>query len=676
MSDPTSSAARPILPLMGFVSLVALGGMAAYNQFQHDRALVSAVRQDLEAQVQDRIADFEDDLVSQLNGAMDQAIADGVDPARLQHELREEPWFDSLYLWVPRRAVAGDGRRARWTPARMLFPPPTPPDRFGEYAGQPCVMATRMIADVTPPALLAEAWVRGCAGAPLAVQAFAASEAFSTLFNAQDPAGALAVLQVPGIDDERPINGDLDRGISTFRRALRRIQIAHAEMALGRESAGLDRMARTAAEITQLDGPALEPVLSFVQYPIINELRAHGRKDQAQRIERLFRRSERRQRALEELDQRVLEQTSPSSTAPRFVYDQYSPSPYVLYYGQFRDGDRGVALQLDQPGMIDSFIDETKRLRKHLVVLDATGRRLAGDADAKLSGIEAPFSRTLTHLRVALTEEGVAERVDRVPSQSIFLYLAMLASITGGGVALAAQFRAAEHHRLLHQRQRDFTTRVTHELKTPLAGIRIMAENLAAGAWATEAQREDMAQRIIDEADRLTQRVDEVLAVARTREIPHPKVFDPEEPLMETVEQWGPRMEAAGIQFEADFDVTDGVLGDAVAIRDAVSCLLDNALKYADPSKTEHLVRLSLRQDGRFIHVRVEDNGLGVPPGMRESIFERFVRVEGPNRGTAGGHGLGLAQVREIARAHKGTVQCEDGEIGTCFHLRLPTVEA
>ena len=558
----------------------------------------------------------------------------------------------------------------------MIYPPPTPPDRFGEYAGQPCVMATRMIAEVTPPALLAEAWIQSCANAPLAVRAFAASEAFSTLFNAQDPGNALAVLQVEGIDDTRPIDADVDRGISTFRRAMRRIQIAHAEIALVRETVGLDLMFRTATEITQLNAPALEPVLSFVQYPIINELRAHNRKDQAQRLERQFRRAERRERALEELQERVLEQTAASSTAPRFVYDQYSPSPYVLYYGQFKDGERGVALQLDQPGMIDAFITETKRLRKHVVILDATGRRVAGDPDARLSGIEVPFARTITHLRVALTEEGVAERVERVPSQSIFLYGAILVAILGGGAALIAQFRVAEKHRLLHQRQRDFTTRVTHELKTPLAGIRIMAENLASGAYTTDIQRDDMAQRIIDEADRLTQRVDEVLAVARTREIPHPKVFDPEEPLMETVEQWGPRLEAAGIQFEADFDVTDGVLGDQVAIRDAVSCLLDNALKYADPAKEEHHVRLSLRQDGRFIHVRVEDNGLGVPEGMRESIFDRFVRVEGPNRGMAGGHGLGLAQVREIVRAHKGTVQCVDSDLGTGFWIRLPAVES
>ena len=144
------------------------------------------------------------------------------------------------------------------------------------------------------------------------------------------------------------------------------------------------------------------------------------------------------------------------------------------------------------------------------------------------------------------------------------------------------------------------------------------------------------------------------------------------EAALAAIDQWGPRLEAAGVGFAADLHPTDEVLGDFDALRDALSCLLDNALKYRREDSSAH-VWLKLFQEGRFVELSVTDNGLGVPTDMRRSIFERFVRVEGDNRGRSGGHGLGLSQVAEIARAHRGRVVCEEGiEGGSRFVLRLP----
>jgi signal transduction histidine kinase len=75
---------------------------------------------------------------------------------------------------------------------------------------------------------------------------------------------------------------------------------------------------------------------------------------------------------------------------------------------------------------------------------------------------------------------------------------------------------------------------------------------------------------------------------------------------------------------------------------------------------------------GDWVAFEVTDNGIGVPPAMRRRIFERFTRVEGPGRGKAGGHGLGLAFVQESALAHGGLVECLDGlEGGSRFRLKL-----
>jgi signal transduction histidine kinase len=181
-----------------------------------------------------------------------------------------------------------------------------------------------------------------------------------------------------------------------------------------------------------------------------------------------------------------------------------------------------------------------------------------------------------------------------------------------------------------------------------------------------------MARRIFQEAQRLGQRVDDVLAVVRERSIPQPVAFDPEEPLMEAVERWGPRLDDAGVELHVDVDVAPQVLGDASAVRDAVGCLLDNALKYRREDRPDPTVWLNLKADGRDAIIEVIDNGIGVPTGMRKRIFDKFVRVEGPNRGMAGGHGLGLAQVAEVARLHRGRVDCSDGiEGGSRFVLRL-----
>ena len=113
--------------------------------------------------------------------------------------------------------------------------------------------------------------------------------------------------------------------------------------------------------------------------------------------------------------------------------------------------------------------------------------------------------------------------------------------------------------------------------------------------------------------------------------------------------------------------------GDAHAVRDAIGCLLDNALKYRSETRDDPQVWLNLTQEGHWVVVEVADNGIGVPPRMRRSIFEQFVRVEGPNRGRAGGHGLGLAQVAAIAGAHGGRCDCREGvEGGASFRLQLP----
>ena len=202
-----------------------------------------------------------------------------------------------------------------------------------------------------------------------------------------------------------------------------------------------------------------------------------------------------------------------------------------------------------------------------------------------------------------------------------------------------------------------------------------MAENLLTGSFRDERQAADMALRIVNEADRLTDRVEEILSVASSREIPKLTQFDPEEPVMDAIMDWGPRMEANGVEFQADLEITSEVNGDMDSLRDAVACLLDNAIKYRREDSDHSKVILRLYETEKWVTIEVTDNGIGVPREKRTVIFDRFARIEGPNRGRSGGHGLGLAQVYDIVTAHKGTVQCSDGiDGGSKFTIQVPPI--
>jgi signal transduction histidine kinase len=302
-----------------------------------------------------------------------------------------------------------------------------------------------------------------------------------------------------------------------------------------------------------------------------------------------------------------------------------------------------------------------------------SGRAIAGAADVADNAPSVAFTETLRHLSASVGKAALNQRLAPVARRASTAVVAVtLICLFMVALAIAVQLKANALYRDLLQRQREFTARVTHELKTPLAGIRVMAENLASGAFRDEKQITMAAQRIVDEADRLTARVNEVLAVGRKREIEEPVLFDLEEPMLELVDIWGPRYEQAGIRLIADLAPVDPFLGDPSAIRDAVGQLLDNALKYRR-EETDSQVWLNVIDEEKIVLIEVVDNGMGVPADQRKRIFEQYVRVEGPNRGKSGGHGLGLSQVEEIVRAHGGTITCEDGvDGGARFVVRLP----
>ncbi len=226
----------------------------------------------------------------------------------------------------------------------------------------------------------------------------------------------------------------------------------------------------------------------------------------------------------------------------------------------------------------------------------------------------------------------------------------------------------------LAQLKSSFVSNVTHELKTPIALIRLAVETLELRRFSNPEESEAFLRSIGRETVRLTQLVDNILDFARLEA--GQRVFRFERvdllPLVrETVDSFRPRLEHQGFHLEVSLpDNLPPVRGDALALSHCLLNLLDNALKY---SRTRREVRIAAESRGDMVAVSVADRGIGIAPGDQKRIFEKFVRVETGLVHDVKGAGLGLSLVDQIVRAHGGRVEVEStlGE-GSTFTLVLP----
>lgn len=683
MSRAPAPLLRRLIPWILGGTLIVLAGIAITRVYWLREELLVQAQTGLERRLAERVESWEDGTLESLRTWLELTAERAEDASTIQEKLRGSPgtYFESLYVWEPAIRITQDGR-TKDRPARMVFPTPRGVADFQKVANHPCMVDARLLqySEATPNQV-ADAYIIGCVEAPPFARLEASIAAASVLSRERRWDDAIRALEAAGLSRDLSLSEALNQGIPADRAVVYRNQLATMIMnrgGPGDEDRALNLYYETGEQLAALDAPDARG-LENSRWVLLDELKRHNRIRLYQRLELDFEGLDRRIRAYREITSQVLpEAPGRTSREPRLIRDQYAERPYLLYYNVVPTSSGewlGVALQLDQQMMLNDFLRTTGDIRRDLAVTDASGSWLLGARrQPRDLAIQVPFPRTLSHLRVGLYPDAIERRTDRNDEQWILPLIVTSVLVLIAFFALSAQITAQRRLRELLDRQREFTTRVTHELKTPIAGIKVMAETLELGAFKGDAGRRVAAQRIIDEADRLTARIDEVLSSTRERRIPDPVVFDLEETLYELIDVWGPRMEQHGVQLEADLDLAPEVKGDPQAARDAIGCLLDNALKYRDPDKPERLVRLSLSTDEaeRYAVVEVVDNGLGVPPKLRTEIFQQFVRVEGPNRGLSGGHGLGLAQVARTAEAHGGDVVCSEGvDGGARFTLRL-----
>lgn len=668
------------IPAAAAVAIIGLAAMALNSAANREADVRATVEDDLTEQLRAHIQTWEAGVVTRLETIVDDVHRQGIDLAEAENMLRlRHLWFDSLYVWTIPTVSGDDGRSAAYGPAWSF---PFAIDPTAKVAARhPCVIAARTMTPVVVEpvpremALFLGSRVRHlCDAAPLAQQLYASAEAARYLLDAGHGDAGLHAMRVAGFDDKRPWRSGVGGELPIYLRVWRRLLLGELLIQTGDTTTGARLLVETVRLAASLDVPALEAVLYLLPRALTL---IEGAGYSSSTLQEKVLMAERRVvgfRELETLQRLPLARTATSTSGARFEGRHTGDDPFALYISPASMGQPGVAVLIDQISLVEDFLRHgAGRFRDHLSVVDLTGRVVQGPRVSSGLAVEVSFAGTMRYLRVGLSEDVVNRRVAALADRGVFWtkLITVLCALLGAG-ALIAQGRAEQRHRMLLQRQREFTTRVTHELKTPLAGIRVMAENIAMGAYRDDAQRNTMVERIVDEADRLTERVEEILRVARDKDLPEPELVDLEEVLLDLLQTWGPRYEGVGIQLSADFDVVDEVMAVHDALRDAVGCLLDNALKYRREDR-DSLVWLNLRDRGSTAEIEVVDNGLGVPREHRTAIFEPYVRVEGDNRGKSGGHGLGLAQVARTMERHGGTVRCEEGvDGGARFVLRLP----
>jgi two-component system, OmpR family, sensor histidine kinase SenX3 len=244
------------------------------------------------------------------------------------------------------------------------------------------------------------------------------------------------------------------------------------------------------------------------------------------------------------------------------------------------------------------------------------------------------------------------------------------------GLILNTGFLVREIRR--NEQHDSFINAVTHELKTPIASIRLYLETLQRREL-DEHQRQQFYGLMLQDADRLIGTVDQVLKAGEMgyrRGTRHRAETDFSKVVLECMDLARTRHHLAtnALRYEGPADGSAKVEGDSEELRTAISNILDNAIKYS-AGNLDVLVQVEIPDEKRVV-LRVRDCGIGIPADSLKRVFKRFYRVPGRAASQVKGTGLGLFIVRAIARAHGGRVFAESSgwTRGTTITFELPRI--
>lgn len=349
------------------------------------------------------------------------------------------------------------------------------------------------------------------------------------------------------------------------------------------------------------------------------------------------------------------------------------------------DGDdrRLLAVFLADPGTLRDYALSAARMHAsempegvHLMVQDARGNVLFGDAGGAALGVPRPIGDAAPGVSVAarLDDPGALDREIR-RERNFWLWTLAAAALAVVAASLLAM-RAVLRELRLARMKSDFVSNLSHELRTPLTSLRMFVETLLEGRVRDEAERRECLEVIAQETDRMSRLVDRILqfaAYSRGRAPVELADADPVEVVGRAVELFRTHAQKAGAHLElVAASELPAVALDRDAVVQVVLNLLDNAVKYAGQHGAR--IRVTVRAAGGRVLIEVEDDGPGVPERERERVFEEFYRGDESLDVSVQGTGIGLALCRRIALAHGGRIEALRSRDlgGALFRLSLP----
>ena len=265
--------------------------------------------------------------------------------------------------------------------------------------------------------------------------------------------------------------------------------------------------------------------------------------------------------------------------------------------------------------------------------------------------------------------------LERKISRDASLYLLTVQSVYQDeefyGVLFIIDDITEQEHR--EQLRREFTSNVSHELKTPLTSISGFAEVLSAGLFKSDADVVHFGSLIRKQAKRLLAMIEEIMHLTRieeNREKVHREPVCLPEIIRDIVEFMEPMLVEKKVTVHCTLEQAT-VLGDKGLLREMAMNLIDNAVKYNLPGGH---VYVSVRKRGDHIDFAVKDTGIGIPEDKQKRVFERFYRADTSRSRKISGSGLGLSIVKHIAEYHNGTITLRSKENhGTEIIIHLPS---
>jgi two-component system sensor histidine kinase SenX3 len=345
-----------------------------------------------------------------------------------------------------------------------------------------------------------------------------------------------------------------------------------------------------------------------------------------------------------------------------------------------RRGQRAVAVATPTvPEGADEVIDS---LESAGIVLDASNNVLKASTGALAFGLV--WNQALVHPElVALVDQvrrsgdpiGRELHLSRGPFGEASIYVFVRVAPLGTRFVLVLAEDRTESYRLEEVR-RDFVANVSHELKTPIGAVSLLAEALESAAKEPDEVKR-FAKRLSIEAERLARITHEIIELSRLQAsdvLQEAAAVDVDAVIAQAVDRNRVAAEKHGIALVSGGDAGAEVFGDSALLVTAVHNLVANAIQYSPDNSR---VGIGVSHSDGIVEIAVTDQGVGIPESERDRVFERFFRVDAARSRNTGGTGLGLAIVKHVVQNHGGDVRVwSHPGSGSTFTIRLPEAAA